>query len=527
MRRKRICLLPALLAPIFALTLLLSACAAAPAVPETQPEPADQTAQEPVVGPADEPAAEDRLAKLGIAWQTAQGIHPYVSTSIPNQAAMSLVYEGLFAVDADFSAHPVLCESCTASSDNTVWTFTLREGVRFSDGTPLTAQDVVDSLSAARNSSNFQTRFRNVASMTADSDRTLTVTLTTSYENLPLILDVPILKSASIGYEVPIGTGPYYPTAGWLMPNDLWWGDKATVEKDRIRLVDVENTERARDEFQFGDVDLVYSDPTSSDSADYHCDYELWSCPTTVMLYVGFNTNGRYFASKNLRCSLTYLIDREKLIVEQYGGFGLPTTLPCSPLCPWYDAALANEYATDELKFEDMFRSSGVSPDPANPVKLLVTDNSNRRIAVANAIAEAMTDRGIKTVVETYDTLNFRYKLAIGEYDMYVSEIKLPPNFDLGCFFAAYGTASFGGIGSDTLLARNAKALENSGNYYDLYRMILRDGYLCPLMFKVNALYASRGLLGTHTPAVQWALEAFSEQTVSDILNTPSDSPLP
>ena len=45
-------------------------------------------------------------------------------------------------------------------------------------------------------------------------------------------------------------------------------------------------------------------------------------------------------------------------------------------------------------------------------------------------------------------------------------------------------------------------AMENSGNYYDLHREIMRRGMLVPIFFKSYALYATRGVMGNHTPSV-------------------------
>lgn len=58
----------------------------------------------------------------------------------------SLLYEGLFSVDASFQAQPLLCSGYTVSEDGLTWTFTLREGITFSDGTPLTGTVAAQAL---------------------------------------------------------------------------------------------------------------------------------------------------------------------------------------------------------------------------------------------------------------------------------------------------------------------------------------------------------------------------------------------
>ena len=64
-------------------------------------------------------------------------LHPALAANRANLTLSPLLYESLFEVDASFQAQPVLCQSCTVSEDKLLWTFHLRSGVTFSDGSPL------------------------------------------------------------------------------------------------------------------------------------------------------------------------------------------------------------------------------------------------------------------------------------------------------------------------------------------------------------------------------------------------------
>lgn len=108
---------------------------------------------------------------------------------------------------------------------------------------------------------------------------------------------------------------------------------------------------------------------------------------------------------------------------------------------------------------------------------------------------------------------------ASGNFDLYLSEIRLSPTFDLSCFFTYGGSAWFGGSDSESLLQLCNAALENSGNYYDLFRTAMVRGLICPIMFRVNALYATRGVLSNCTPALSTLLYCNSGVTAADILS--------
>jgi hypothetical protein len=78
-------------------------------------------------------------------------IHPALAVNRANLTLVPLLYEPLFEVDERFQAQPVLCESSSVDESGLVWTFTLRSGVVFSEGTPLTGKAVAGILGQSPN----------------------------------------------------------------------------------------------------------------------------------------------------------------------------------------------------------------------------------------------------------------------------------------------------------------------------------------------------------------------------------------
>ena len=166
---------------------------------------------------------------FGLAYVEEYGFNPFSCVCITNRPIFSLVYESLFVLDSSFQPEPVLCEHFSVSESGQTYLFTVCEGVTFSDGSPLTAEDVVASLQAAQGSAYYGNRFSKVAEITAQDQRTLVITLYRPYENLPLLLDVPIVKAGTEADDRPLGTGPYaYSLEGaelCLRRNRNWWQD--------------------------------------------------------------------------------------------------------------------------------------------------------------------------------------------------------------------------------------------------------------------------------------------------------------
>lgn len=514
----------ALLLCLFLLSFLLTGCGTETAAEEAAAEPGtlEETGEAAPENTGEEAVSEEaqRTGSLGVAWQSTEGLHPYTSTSVTNQVIFSLLYESLFVVTDSFTAEPVLCEASSVSEDGTVWHFDLKQNITFSDGSAMTASDVVTSLKAAAGSAMYQNRFADVTSIEQDGTLGIVIRLDTAYENLPLLLDIPIVKASTVSSESPTGSGPYVRDGSVLRRNSSWWQDAAPVlDAQELTLIAAEDPLEVRNAFEFGGADVAYTDPCASTLAAYHSDNERWGCPTTVMLYIGFNQNSNYFYSSTLRSGITYATDRDSIVADIYGGFGLAASLPCSPLSAVYDSALASSYTFNPGSFQACLQSSGIIPDSSDPVSLVVSNENPKRVQTANLIAGQLTELGLYTEVESLEDDEFQYALASGNFDLYLSEIRLSPTFDLSCFFTYGGSAWFGGSDSESLLQLCNAALENSGNYYDLFRTVMVRGLICPIMFRVNALYATRGVLSNCTPALSTLLYCNSGVTAADILS--------
>lgn len=105
---------------------------------------------EPTPTPSSTPEAVSEVSTVFTLPRTSASLHPILSTDKVNVALSGLLWEGLFALDQSFAPQLRLCQSYTVSEDGLTWTFYLRSGVTFSDGSPLTAADVAASLQLSR-----------------------------------------------------------------------------------------------------------------------------------------------------------------------------------------------------------------------------------------------------------------------------------------------------------------------------------------------------------------------------------------
>jgi len=467
--------------------------------------------------PQDYILKEETVQELSLAYEAGRSMNPLIGISITNRVLMSLIYQGLFAVDSNNNPTPILCSSWQVSADNMIYTVYLEEKARFSDGSRVTVEDVLATYEAAKNDGYYKGRFTHVARITPTEDGTgVQFFLNFPYENFPMLLDVPILKASEVAADRPLGSGPYTYSenvgGSYLIKNPDWWAQREiAATADAIPLVEVTDQAQVRDEFQFGDVGLAIANPMADSYAEYRCDYELWDVDSGIFLYLGVNvTYSDYFKDDAaLRQALTYAIDRQGIIDKNYRGLAYPATLAASPGSPYYIESMASKYQYDPMKFIDSI--AGWAPpkkkdDQQGERKLILLVNSDdsARLKTARQIAETLTELGVPCGTMEYGaTTNPTYEtvLRANNWDLYLGQTKLSPNYDLTEFFRGWGELSWGSIDNKDVYALVQDSLENSGSYYNLLKDVAERSYIVPVLFGYYTVYAERGLFENLSPA--------------------------
>lgn len=441
--------------------------------------------------------------EFSLAYYPDRSLNPLTCNDFTNRTLFSLIYQGLFSTGRDYESTPILCSSYQVSASNRAWTFYI-ENAYFSDGTPLTINDVLATYQAAQESKYYSGRFTHIIEIALSGDGGITFSLDTPYENLPILLDIPILKASEVDAERPLGTGPYVlentVSGAHLRRISSWWcNNDIVVNAHSIPLVASESPSKIRDEFEFNDVGLVCADPGTASYADFRCDYELWDCDNGVMLYIGCNVNySDVFSNAKMRAALTYAIDREQIVDEIYRGLALTSTLAASPRSPYYSSTLAERYTYDSMKFIEALSNYGIVTET---ITLLVNCDDSMRLRTARAIAEMLNECGLPTKLDEQSTDGYYTKLTRGEYDLFLGQTKLPPNMDLSEFFRPYGELSRNGISDAAIYTLCKDSLANHGNYYNLLKAVADDGRICPILFSGHTVYATRGLLTDLSPS--------------------------
>ena len=440
---------------------------------------------------------EQEQQALSLVYDPAESLNPYQCQNATNRALFSLIYQGLFSVDRKYEAYPILCDTFNVSADLKTYTFHLADA-RFSDGSALTADDVVASLKAAQESSWYGGRLQQVKTISAYGEAVV-LELTTPMETLPVLLDIPIVKAAQVAAAKPVGTGPYRLDGATLRRQAAWWCEaELPVYGDTITLQTGENPAQIRDMFEFEGVSLVLTDPGSDRYVDFRGDYEVWDTETGKFLYLVCNEQSVIFSNPAIRQALTHAIDRENLSQQYYHGLARPASLPASPASPWYTASLAQRYSYAPELFAEAVTAAALTD---TTVTLLLNGDDVIRYRVGLAIADMLRAGGLKVNVVKSSAEELEKNLKESQYDLYLGQTKLSANMDISAFFGKYTSLNYGGLEDTALYELSLTALANTGNFYTLHEAVMEEGQLCPILFQSYGVYVRRGTLPELSPA--------------------------
>lgn len=473
-------------------SLLLAGCGTVPPPVTETPTP---TA---TVSPPPQPTEAPGTAGFVLPCYGEESFHPLTGTNRANLNLAGLIYEGLFALDARFAPEGLLSVEERVSEDGLTWTFTLRAGVTFSDGSPLTAGHVVSSLQTAMAApSPYAVRLEGVRSVRAAEENQVTVTLAAPNGNLPALLDIPIVQE---GAEGPLGTGPYrMHTDGEtlsLVPNPGWWQGKA-LPTEEISLYRVKSADTLIHAFDTREISLVAADLTGTNVLGFSGNYEVWDYPTSVMLYVGYNAKTGPCADAAVRKALSYGFDRAACAKRLLSGHARAAALPFSPVWADYDSALADtlDYSPAKVDalltaalwpMEDGARRKGGT---ALALTMIVNTDNPYKVALAEYLAGDLSKAGVAVELKKLTWEEYSAALAAGAFDLYLGEVKLTANFDLTPLLAAEGPLNYGGYQdeeSETLLAAYLAADDTTRGAAasNLARQLSEGAPFTPLCFK-------------------------------------------
>ena len=423
----------------------LAACGEAAAGPEATPEPAPDDGAATVSGQTlTFGDAADSVFSLSLDYE--ESLNPVKTQSTLNQLVDCLVYDRLFEVDENFNVTSrVLSDWYYSKNEDSagVWVLRVKDGIQMHDGSTLTAQDVAYSVSCIFTSEkhkNLQMQIGRVYSSAFNGEVYL-ATEGADNAQLPQRMSIPIIKSGSVGDEVPAGSGPYmYNEDRTALVKFDGYENSESLPLDEVQLRAYRGMEELITEFESGLVDLVVNDPTGIYNMGYGGKNEKRVITTTNLHFIGFNSKSRFFQYDAYRCAMNWIVNRDKIVSDTLDGNAVATMLPIHPNSSLYDTDIASQFSYDparcltelerggcrDLDADGMleFALSGMKVDIE--LNFAVCADNAAKVQEARQIAEDMEAIGLSVNLRELTWKDYLAALRTGYIDADQEEPEIP-----------------------------------------------------------------------------------------------------
>lgn len=354
-------------------------------------------------------------------------LDPHQGKETPAVQVNTQIFDTLVTIDPETNeVVPQIAESWEQTDDQT-YVFKIREGIKFHDGSDLTAEDVKFSLDRARNSAAVSYIVNFIEEVTVDDDHTVTVKTTAPYAPTLRNLAIPfaaIVPKAVVEADEnafiqnPVGSGPYK-FVEWnhgdhvtLKAFDDYYAGKPETENLIMKVIP--ETSQRTIALETGEVDLAY-DLAVNDIPKVNSDDKLtvYEIPSLTCWYVSMNMNKKPFDNPKVREAMSMAIDRQTIIDTINAGSGQTADAIIAPAVFGYYSTGVKEY--NPTKAKELLAEAGY-PNGFSTT-LWVNDNQSR-IEMCQAMQAMLLEVGVQCNLEVLEFGSFISRTTAGDHDL-------------------------------------------------------------------------------------------------------------
>jgi len=375
-----------------------------------------------------------------------RSMDPALSTDVPTGRAVAYIFDGLTRFTPDAKVVPGLAKSWDVSADGITYTFHLRTGVKFHDGRPFAAKNVVATfqrvldpktkggrgwpLFPIKGAEDFAgSKAQAISGIAAPNDTTVVITLKEPFAIFPKLLAMPVTSivpdnpSADFGQK-PIGTGPWK-FVEWrhddylrFAKNPDYFDGAPKTDSLMARIIPEMSTATA--EFEAGNVDVltVPDEAGKSWEADPEKKKLLNSAPALRFWYVAINVTRGPLSDIRVRQALNYATDVNTILSVVMAGRGDVATGVIPRILPGFDGS-RKAYPHDLAKAKQLLAAAGHPNGIDVELWAATTDQSPR---LSQAIQANLAEAGIRAKIVQRDASSVREAARKGASDLYVKE---------------------------------------------------------------------------------------------------------
>ena len=371
-----------------------------------------------------------------------RSLDPALSTDVPTGRAVGYVFDGLVRFTPDAQVVPGLATSWDVSTDGMTYTFHLRSGVKFHDGRPFKASNVVHSFERVLDPKTKGGRGwplypiagakeyadgkgKSIPGLSAPNDTTIVIRLTEPFAIFPKLLAMPVAAivpdsvPANFG-EHPIGTGPWK-FVEWkhddylkFAANPDYFEGRPKADSLMSRIVPEPSTAVA--EFESGNVDVLYVPEGETKNWEQTDEKKamLESAPALRVFYIAINTTRGPLADIRVRQALNYATDAKGILDGIVSGRGNVAAGVIPPALAGGDSTRKG-YTRDTAKAKALLKAAGF---PNGFDAELWSSQTPPFPRIAQTVQANLKDIGVRVTLVQRDASSMREAARAGKTDM-------------------------------------------------------------------------------------------------------------
>jgi peptide/nickel transport system substrate-binding protein len=344
-------------------------------------------------------------------------LDPHLAETAGTREVMYNVFEGLVKPSANGDLVPAVASDYKVSEDGKVYTFTLRENVKFHNGEAVTAEDVKYSIE--RNAGKLDedllvSAFKIIESVNIVDPSTVEVVLSEADTELIGYMTVAILpKDYANQKTAPVGTGPfkfvsYTPQQNLKLEKfeDYWQENSPSLDAVEFRIV--QNTDSVIMDLKAGSID-VYPYLTDAQAAELSGSFNIEAGNSNLTQAMYLNHDHEILGNKLVRQALCYAIDRDEIMSIVAGGKGTKLGSALYPGFGKYYNDLSDKYSYDIEKAKALLKEAGYE----NGFEFTIRIPSNYQFHVSTG----------EVIVEQLKKINVTAKIELIDWTSWVSDV--------------------------------------------------------------------------------------------------------
>lgn len=455
---------------------------------------------------------------MTLLYSLSDSFNPYEALTDQNRQICRLIFEPLIKTDNEFNAVFALAKD--ARVEGNICTVTLKTAL-FSDGSQVTAEDVVYSFKAATAAKGvYAAKLYEVKSVEAQSTDTVVFTLNKQDKYFINVLDFPVFKAGSDKLTdedsvklVPVGAGKYVfnDDKTELVQNPKYYGGNGSIKN--IRLINAPDGESVSHYVEIGAVDMYFND--ISDGEIIRMSGQKTDINLNSLVYIGVNHSVEDLSLSQLRQAISSGINRDAICSEAYYNNALSAKGFFTPVWQVVKSVQniqtsANSQITienlEEIGYNSL-DSEGIRRQGGKSLRytLLVNTENRSRTAAAEMIASQLKEYGIKLTVIKVGFEDYKARLESGNFQLYLGEVKITENMDISPLVTEGGSVAFGikytkpdVAEGETQIATSADIINSYYNgtaeITDVVSVLQTEMPIIPICFPLGVLFSNDGI---------------------------------